>query len=195
MTACEQARERENLTDDFIAFLAIKEGQQTLPRFESGEAGVWYCLQNGVLFVADENGEALWRSNDEWWVDDFRLGDVDGDGNEDFLMSLWKSYRFGNAHPAWLENDDETVRNHLFLYSVSEGAVYPIWCSSSLPRPLYRFELDPSGRVTPVSSGMLLRTDEGEYQEDFSQTAATAYVYAWQGWGFVEVDIAPPTKH
>ena len=179
--------DEEGLTDQFQAFLAIMSEGETVSRAETGIGGYAYKLEGGSLSVSDASGAELWRSDGSWWVDGFRLGDVDGDGTEDFVFSLWKSFSFGDASPARMDNDDEAVRNHLFVYTVLSGHAKPIWASSGLPCPVYSFELDPSGRVTPVSSGMLLKTREGEYQDDFSRTATTEHVYAWEKWGFVPV--------
>ena len=179
----------EKLTEPFQAFLRLMSGLEHVSRTEVGAGGFVYSLDSGSLSVSDADGAELWRSDDSWWVDDFRLGDVDGDGVQDFVFSLWKSFRFGGAHPARLENDDETVRNHLFLYTaLPSGQVKSTWGSSDLPRPIYSFDLDPSGRVTPVSSGMLLKTCEGKYRDDFIHVDPVERVYAWQGWGFVPLD-------
>ncbi|MDR3206946.1 MAG: hypothetical protein LBT60_01310 [Oscillospiraceae bacterium] len=180
--------ETDGVTAAFKAFRGMREAGDPVSRTETGAGGYLYRLEGGALSVSDEGGVELWCSQEGWWVDDFRLGDVDGDGTQDFVFSLWKSYRFGEAKPARMENDDETVRNHLFLYTVLSGRVKSVWGSSDLPRPIYLFDLDPTGRVTPVSSGMLLRTQEGEYRDDFSPTEATACTYAWEGWGFVPLD-------
>jgi hypothetical protein len=169
----------------FGAFLDVMATRESISRAETGEGGYLYSLGSGVLTISLADGREIWRSDAAWWVDDFRLGDVNGDGVQDFLFSLWKSYRFGSAKPARMENDDARVRNHLFLYTVMPGYVRQVWCSSDLPRPIYHFELDPTGEVTPVSSGMLLWTEEGFYQEDFSRTPSIPCQYVWQGWGFV----------
>ena len=176
---------QKDLTEPFQAFIEIMACRETVSRTEIGAAGYIYHLDQGSLAVSDSYGAELWRSGNDWWVDDFRLGDVDGDGLEDFVFSLWKSYRFGKAHPSRMENDDETVRNHLFVYTILAGQIKSVWGSSDLPYPIYSFELDPYGKVTAVSSGMLLRTCEGEYRDDYAHTAPVQRVYAWEGWGFV----------
>ena len=178
----------EGRTKPFRDFLEIMAERVPVSRTETGAGGYTYCLEQGALSVLAPDGAELWRSKPDWWVDDFQLGDVDGDGVQDFVFSLWKSFRFGEAHPSRMENDDESVRNHLFVYTILSGQARSVWGSSDLPCPIYSFELDPSGRVTPVSSGMLLRTAEGEYRDDFSRTAEAERVYAWQGWGFVPVE-------
>lgn len=187
LSAC-QSDVDENMTPSFEAFLKVIESREPVTHEETGDDGILYRLGNGILTVFDKKGDELWRSKTDWWVDDFRLGDVDGDGNQDFLFSLWKSYRFGDKNPSRMENDDETVRNHLFLYTVINGHMKSLWGSSDLPRPVYRFELDSSGEVTVISSGILLLTEEGEYRDDFVLTETTSHTYAWEGWGFVPKD-------
>jgi len=173
------------LTDEFRAFLAIRQSRQPSSRAEDRD-GYTYALEGGILRVFDGTGEQLWQSEESWYVEDFRLGDVDGDGGTDLLFTLWKSYSFGECRPARMENDDPAVRCHLFLCTVRGGRMKRLWASSGLPRPIYSFELSFDGEKSPVASGALLRTAEGQYREDFSQAGAREYVYAWRGWGFVE---------
>jgi|GEM_PF-1445061 len=172
------------LTEEFQQFLELRKSRPQTARTEEAE-GVIYSLDGGVLRVQDANGTQLWQSEEGWYAEDFRLGDVTGDGSTDLLFCLWKSYSFGASHPARLENDDAAVRCHLFLYTLRAGRMKPLWCSSSLPRPVYSFELSFDGEQTPVASGAVLRTTEGQYQDDFSITEAKEYHYFWQGWGFV----------
>ena len=169
-------------------------GRASVTRTETGDGGYVYKLEHGRLTVSAPNGSpgslgsaVIWQSDAGWWIDDFRLGDVDGDGRQDFVFSLWKSYRFGDSHPARMDNSDDTVRNHLFVDTVIGGHVKSIWASSDLPRPIYSFRLDPKGQKTVVSSGMLLRTQEGKYRNDFARTRSSGYIYRWEKWGFVEV--------
>ncbi|MCL1952075.1 MAG: hypothetical protein FWF60_04530 [Oscillospiraceae bacterium] len=175
----------DGLTDEFQAFLAIRRAQPQTSRTEKQD-GCTYSLESGVLQVLDTSGTSLWQSPEEWYVEDFRLGDVNGDGMADLLFTLWKSYSFGPYHPERMENDDPAVRCHLFLYTLRAGHMKHLWGSSSLPRPIYGFELSLDGAKTPVSSGALLRTTEGRYTDDFSPTDTQEHVYLWQGWGFVE---------
>jgi len=173
------------LPAEFKQFLAIRRSQPESARAEEMD-GYAYALDAGVLQVLDSAGALVWQSQDSWYVEDFRLGDVNGDGAADLLFSLWKSYSFGPYHPERMENDDPAVRCHLFLYTLRGGHMKQLWGSSSLPRPIYAFELTLDGEKTPVASGALLRTTEGRYTDDFSRTDARQVVYAWQGWGFVE---------
>ena len=172
------------LTDEFRRFLGIRQSRPQPLRKEEAD-GYTYTLESGVLRVCDGAGALLWQSEDGWYVEDFRLGDVDDDGHTDLLFSLWKSYSFGPYHPARMENDDPAVRCHLFLYTMRSGRMKRLWGSSNLPRPVYSFELSLDGEKNPVASGAVLRTVEGQYTDDFSQTDTEEFVYAWRGWGFV----------
>ena len=175
----------DSFTPAFRQFLAIRKARPETSRIEALD-GYTYALEGGVLQVRDGAGETVWQSEDAWYVEDFRLGDVDGDGSADLLFTLWKSYSFGPAHPARMDNEDPAVRCHLFLYTLRAGKMKALWGASSLPRPIYAFELSLDGPQTPVTSGAVLRTQEGRYTDDFSQTQARAYVYAWRGWGFAQ---------
>ena len=178
----------DGITDEFRQFLEIRRAQPQTSRGES-EGSFGFALEEGVLRVYDiacKESILLWQSPGEWYVEDFRLGDVDGDDNTDLLFTLWKSYSFGPTHPDRMQNDDARVRCHLFLYTIRAGRMKQLWGSSSLPRPIYRFELTLDGEKSPVASGAVLRTMEGQYTEDFSCTDAMECVYAWRGWGFVE---------
>jgi len=175
----------DGLTEEFRGFLEIRKSQPEIARIEESD-GYTYSLENGTLLVLDEAGEIVWQSEEPWYVEDFRLGEVDGDGHADLLFTLWKSYSFGPTHPERMDNDDPAVRCHLFLYTLRAGRMKALWGTSNLPRPIYEFELAFDGEKTPVASGAVLRTQEGRYTEDFSQVEAKEYVYAWRGWGFVE---------
>jgi poly-gamma-glutamate synthesis protein (capsule biosynthesis protein) len=190
------------ITAEFKEFKRLKSGEQQstaageemivtgemTPGKEVTADGYTYRLMGGRLSVANDSGGEIWASDEAWWVDDFQIGDVTGDGRTDFLYSLWKSYSFGSASPKHLPNDDKSVKNHLFLYTLKGGRAKPVWCSSNLPRPIYEFKLDSNGEKTPASSGMLLLTKEGEYAFDYKETESSSYVYQWENWGFVPVD-------
>ena len=178
-------------TDEFREFTKQKALCEPVSRTETSGDHT-YVLEDGVLSFLDQNGKKIWRSDKYWFVDDFRLFDIDGDGNTDCLFSLWKSYSF---YKGFDENDDPSVKNHLFLYTIRGGYAKSLWASSNLPRPIYSFEIS-EGIPTPVSTGAVLRTVEGKYTEDGSRDGQREFTYTWQGWGFVPEDepAAVPTQ-
>ncbi len=170
-------------TDEYREFVKTKDLCASADRTEtSGDYS--YILKDGVLSFLDTDGKQIWRSDKYWFVSDFRLFDVDGDGNTDCLFSLWKSYSFYENYD---ENDDPSVKNHLFLYTIRGRYAKPLWASSNLPRPIYSFEIS-EGTHTPVSTGAVLRTVEGQYTKDYTKSEGREFTYTWQGWGFVPED-------
>jgi len=177
-------------TDEYREFMKEKTLCESINRTEASGNYI-YVLEDGVLSFLDQNGKKIWDSDKYWFVDDFRLFDIDGDGNTDCLFSLWKSYSF---YKGFDENDDPSVKNHLFLYTIRGGYAKSLWASSNLPRAIYSFEIS-EGTPTPVSTGAILRTVEGKYTEDYSRDEQREFTYTWQGWGFVpeeEPFTAPP---
>lgn len=131
-------------TDEYREFTKAKDLCESVDRTETS-GNYSYVLEDGVLSFLDMDGKQIWRSNKYWFVNDFRLFDIDGDGNIDCLFSLWKSYSF---YKGFDENDDPSVKNHLFLYTIRGGYAKPLWASSNLPRPIYSFEIS-EGTLTP----------------------------------------------
>ena len=178
-TACAGA-ETDGLTPAFRAFRDAMPVTETVT--ERAGAHV-ITLENGVLRIADADGAAVWRTDEAWYVTAFDTGDVNRDGVLDVAFVLWKSYRFGKAHPARMANDDEAVGCHLYVYAVKGGKAKALWCSSTLPRGIYGMELRDDGVQTPVLSGVRLLTLEGADAE-----SALEYEYVWNGWGFGSAD-------
>ncbi|MDR3121836.1 MAG: CapA family protein [Clostridiales bacterium] len=191
-------------TDEYLRFLAARETERSAPLRDSAD-GYQFLLENGRLSIvgtdyADNPGDPddpgdteVWRSKDEWYVDSFRLCDVNRDRILDVVFVVWKSYSFGAEYPARMANEDAAVRCHLFVYSIKDNRVKPLWCSSNLPRPIYSFELNMDGERTPTLSGALLATCEGAYTDDYRTTVSSGYTYEWNGWGFSPAT-APPLQ-
>lgn len=167
-------------TDEYRKFMKGKTHSESINKTETF-GDYTYVLKDGVLSFLDQNEKEIWRSDKYWFVDDFQLFDIDGDGSTDCLFSLWKSYSF---HKNFDKNDDPRVKNHLFLYTIRGGYAKALWASSNLPRPIYSFEIS-EGIPTPAATGVVLRTVEGEYTGDYSRGEQGDFEYTWQGWGFI----------
>lgn len=167
-------------TDEYREFMKGKTHSELINKTETF-GDYTYVLKDGVLSFLDQNEKEIWRSDKYWFVDDFQLFDIDGDGSTDCLFSLWKSYSF---HKNFDKNDDPRVKNHLFLYTIRGGYAKALWASSNLPRPIYSFEIS-EGIPTPAATGVVLRTVEGKYTGDYSRGEQGDFEYTWQGWGFI----------
>ncbi|MBU0648941.1 CapA family protein [Patescibacteria group bacterium] len=152
-----------------------------LIKLDSDKDGVAeeYLLKNG-RFRVKESYKIIWQSPQDWWVDDFALADSTGDGKVDINLSVWKSGSFGASKPFWIEEDDPSVKNHLFVYDYINNEVVPIWQSSNLDQPNCEFDfqdIDNDGNEELV-------VIEGEYAEDFICEGKHVAVWQWNGWGF-----------
>lgn len=135
-----------------------------------------YSLQADSLLVRNADG-VIWQTPPEWQVTECLIGDVTGDGVPDLLLSVWKKGSFGSHKPFWVSGEDETFRNHLFVFNLAHGAVKVVWQSSNLSRPnhaVFLSDLDGDGRSELIAL-------EGLYD---NPKAIRVTVWQWNGWGF-----------
>lgn len=139
-----------------------------------------YTLRNGIITV-QAGSRNLWRSPHDWWVDYFFLGDADNDGTPELNLLVWKEGSFGPYRPFWVEEDEPSVKNHLFIFRLEEGDFKAVWQSSNLDRPIYRAALvDLNGD----GENELLVT-EGSYTDP---TKREITLWKWNGWGFSRLE-------
>ncbi|NLI92428.1 MAG: hypothetical protein GX434_09575 [Peptococcaceae bacterium] len=145
-----------------------------------------YTLANYSLAISEGKNE-LWRTPPEWQVDRIILGDVDNDGSLNLVMTLWKTGSFGSIRPFWKNGEDQSYKNHLFVYKLHNDQFKPVWCSSDLDSPI----LDLSIEDTDGDSLQELRIREGRYQKEKdgryrtdSNSPGRFSVWKWEEWGF-----------
>jgi hypothetical protein len=187
MSCADNKTQTDDFTTEYRAFVAIR-GTDSTDIVRETSDDYQFVLESGRLSIFDTDDAEVWCSKDEWYVDSFRIGDVNCDGIRDFTFVVWKSYSFGVNHPARIVNEDTAVRCHLFVYSIKDDRVKALWGSSNLPKPIYSFELNSGGEQTPTLSGVRLVTQEGTYTENYSRTTSIEYLYEWDGWGFSPVE-------
>jgi len=146
-----------------------------------------YSLRDGTLKVETGSGssagtaaETLWQSPEDWWVDDFFLGDSDNNGREELNLLVWKKGSFGPHKPFWMTREDRSVKNHLFIFQPAGGTFKPVWQSSNLDRPNYRTVLKD---IDGDGANELLVT-EGDYDNPAYRQVS---VWKWNGWGFTNI--------
>ena len=139
-----------------------------------------YTLRNGRVTV-HSGSRIIWQSSDEWWVDYFFLGDINNDGTPELCLLLWKEGSFGPYKPFWLDENDPSVKNHLFIYKLKDGDFKPVWQSSNLDCPNYQAAL-----IDPESNGEnILAVTEGSYTDPQKKETT---LWKWNGWGFTRID-------
>lgn len=131
-------------------------------------------LQGRRVTVAEENA-VLWQSEDGILVQDVLWEDIDHDDEPELLLLCWRRGKYGDSRPFWVEEDDDSWSQHIFLYDWLDGTAKPIWMASELGREVVRWSFSPRDRL-------LLTDREGE------QTA-----WDWQTWGLTSIPAATLT--
>ena len=164
-----------------------------------------YQLEAGCLKV-QEAGKLLWKSPEDYYVIQFQLGDVTGDGRDNLILNLWKRGSFDRSIPFWHRDDEnsfqrevdqKSVKNHLFVQELRGEHMMDTWCSSQLARPIVSFELVDSDEAPGGKQDLLV--SEGRYEkintysyviDERSLEGEKEYVESrimtWNQWGFYE---------
>jgi len=137
-----------------------------------------YFLRDGQLWIF-EGVNQIWKSQDNWWIDDFFLADSNHDGIIDMNMSVWREGDFGSSKPFWIDENDMSIKNHFFVFDIKADRIIPVWQSSNLENPNREFcfdDIDNDGKQELV-------VIEGTYENDgaFGEYIA---VWRWNSWGF-----------
>lgn len=138
-----------------------------------------YSLANGILKIS-ENSQTIWQSSNQWWVDDFALADSTGDGMTDINLSVWKAGNYGSSKPSWVKENDQSIKNHFFVFDLDKNEVKPVWQSSNLDQPNCKFALADVNQDKKQELVVL----EGEYTADWTCQANHLAVWHWPEWGF-----------
>ncbi len=98
-------------------------------------------LKDKSAIVLSSDGEEMFRTESDWMVQDVIAGDMDNDGRQDILFLLWKKGRFGHYRPFWIDEDEDTLSQHLFIYNIKEdGKMHQKWCASDVGAVIYRMK-------------------------------------------------------
>lgn len=100
--------------------------------------------------------------------------DIDNDLQEELVLLCWRIGRYGNARPFWIEENDQTWSQHIFVYEYAGADIRPKWMSSYIGRDIA--DISPYRRAD-LGSRLLLTDTEGE-----------ATVWLWDSWGFTPED-------
>lgn len=122
-----------------------------------------------------ENNAALWQSEDGVLVQDVLWEDIDHDDQPELLLLCWRRGKYGDSRPFWVEEDENSWSQHIFIYDWLDGTAKPIWMASDLGREVVSWSFSPRER--------LILTDR----------AGTQTAWDWQTWGLTNIPAATLT--
>ncbi|MDD5626739.1 MAG: CapA family protein [Patescibacteria group bacterium] len=151
-------------------------------------------LDQGLVKVF-QNETKIWESDPAWVVNDYTVGDFNGDAKPDLALALWKKGDYAENSPLANTENKEHWGSHLFLYNLKratpaspeardggQGALDLIWGSSILDKPLLEIE---AGDFNKDQKSELVAL-EGAYEHPESKTSQNLNVLSWNGWGFTK---------
>jgi len=146
-----------------------------------------YLLQNRGLQVYEKNS-LIWRTPQGWQVQQMLTADIDNNQQKELLLVVWKKGSFGKSKPFWMDDADEQMSCHLFVYRLAAGKVHARWCSSALAHPIITMDVKDSN-----TDGLYeLLVSEGpsygfayKIRQYFKRQDT---VWVWNGWGFERIE-------
>ena len=151
--------------------LAARERETAIDLDKDGR--MEYCSLQRLYFVLRTETEMIWESPEEWKVEDYLYGDLTGNGEIELLLLVWKRGSFGSSRPFWLEADETTYSQHLYIYRLQQGDLRPVWMSSALQPQIVEWEWGED----PVWGNILWLTHPGGELGD----------WRWGEWGLERI--------
>lgn len=117
-------------------------------------------------------GNTVWTSPRGVKVQDALSCDIDNDGADELLLLCWKKGRYGEHKPFWVEEDEKSWSQHLFVYEYAEGEIRPKWMSSYIGQDVMEISYR---KGAPPGIHLLLTSPDGVVSSWF-----------WDSWGFTK---------
>ena len=130
-------------------------------------------LKDKALTVYRDDGSICFENEDKVLVQDATFADIDRDGDKEMILLLWKRGRFGEHRPFWIDSDEKTYSQHIFIYDIDEGGtVRNKWFASDIGAYVSRMKL-----MDKDSALIMTETREGE-----------CLLWAWESFGLKNLD-------
>lgn len=104
--------------------------------------------------------------------------DINGDGTDEYILLVWKRGSYGEHRPTWVEQDEKTLSQHIFIYAKEEeedGAWRPLWMSSATGIEAVRLA---AGEEIPGT---------GRRSLDITHSDGTVSRWGWLSWGLLKI--------
>ena len=106
-----------------------------------------FILKNKRLEL-DKDNTVLWTSPKDILVQDFLWCDINHDNKAELVILCWRIGRYGNAKPYWVENDEHTWSQHIYIYELRDNEeIHPIWMASDIGIDVKDWSFDDIDRL------------------------------------------------
>jgi hypothetical protein len=120
--------------------------------------------------IVEVDDQIIFQSDESYDVKEVFCEDIDLDGKKEIVLSLWKHGNFGEAHPFWIKENDNSYKMHLFLYEFKNDKLTPLWHSSNLVKQ--------NLKLIPVKSGFIA------IEKIYDNLSFSVSFPIWNGFGF-----------
>ena len=104
-------------------------------------------LLRGRRATVCKGGAAVWQSERGVRVQDVLWCDIDHDGDKELMLLCWKRGRYGESRPFWVEEDEKSWSQHIYIYDWTEEGLRPIWMASDIGMDAERWRFDERERL------------------------------------------------
>ncbi|MCR5179324.1 MAG: hypothetical protein K6C95_10125 [Lachnospiraceae bacterium] len=104
------------------------------------------------------------------------MSDINGNGQKDMILLVWKYGSFGKHRPSWIKEDTTGLSQHIFIYEKRSDGWHPIWMSSALGM-----------RIDSIREGDEIR-GTGRPSLVIAEKNGRISRWGWLHWGLVNID-------
>ena len=174
-------------------------GGHSLPRWIAWKSGTFtdvsgqyvITLKRRKIEVIYDNS-VIWTTSQDVKVQNALSYDVDGDGADELVLLCWKIGRFGTSRPFWVEEDEQTWSQHIFVYTYNGDVIKPKWMSSYIGVDVA--ELSAAEQIGMQADKTAVHESgvgqqKGERQRlRLTDTDGNMSSWIWDFWGFTKED-------
>lgn len=105
-----------------------------------------FILKHRTFYIKN-NTEDIWKTPSNLYIEDFIVADINSDDIDEIILLLWKRGSFGLDKPFWIEEDEKSYSQHIFIYTFYNNKIEAIWHSSKLPFEIKSMSLNNNNEL------------------------------------------------